>query len=103
MSASNGVAVLGTKASEVKVVAKATQRWFSAEYKLKILREVETCTKPGAIGALLRREGLYSSNMTTWRAQRRTGELGGLAPKKRGPVPRPRTPWRPRWWPWSGR
>lgn len=67
MSASNGVAVLGTKASEVEVVAKATRRWFSAEYKLKTLREAEACTKPGAIGALLRREGLYSSNVTTWR------------------------------------
>jgi len=92
MSASNGVAVLGTKASEVEVVAKATRRRFSAEYKLKILREAEACTKPGAIGALLRREGLYSSNVTTWRAQRRTGELGGLAPKKRGPVPQAKNP-----------
>ena len=92
MSASNGVAVLGTKASEVEVVAKATRRRFSAEYKLKILREAEACTKPGAIGALLRREGLYSSNLTTWRAQRRTGELGGLAPKKRGPVPQAKNP-----------
>ena len=92
MSASNGVAVLGTKASEVEVVAKATRRRFSAEYKLKILREAEACTKPGAIGALLRREGVYSSNLTTWRAQRRTGELGGLAPKKRGPVPQAKNP-----------
>jgi transposase-like protein len=73
-------------------MAKATRRRFSAEYKLKILREAEACTRPGTIGALLRREGLYSSNVTTWRAQRRTGELGGLAPKRRGPVPTAQNP-----------
>jgi len=92
MSASNGVTVSGTIANEVEVVAKATRRRFSAEYKLKILREAEACTRPGELGALLRREGLYSSNLTTWRAQRRTGELGGLAPKKRGPVPKAKNP-----------
>jgi transposase-like protein len=79
-------------ASEVEVVAKATRRRFSAEYKFKILREADACTQPGELGALLRREGLYSSNLTTWRAQRRTGELGGLAPKKRGPVPKAKNP-----------
>ena len=73
-------------------MAKATRRRFSAEYKLKILREAEACTQPGELGALLRREGLYSSNLTTWRVQRRTGELGGLAPKKRGPVPKAKNP-----------
>jgi transposase-like protein len=73
-------------------MVKASRRRFSAEYKLKILREAEACTRPGAIGALLRREGLYSSNLTTWRTQRRTGELGGLAPKKRGPVPKAKNP-----------
>jgi len=92
MSASNGVTVSGTIANEVEVVAKATRRRFSAEYKLKILREAEACTRLGELGALLRREGLYSSNLTTWRAQRRTGELGGLAPKKRGPVPKAKNP-----------
>ena len=92
MSASNGVTVSGTIANEVEVVAKATRRRFSAEYKLKILREAEACTRLGELGALLRREGLYSSNVTTWRAQRRTGELGGLAPKKRGPVPKAKNP-----------
>jgi len=73
-------------------MAKATRRRFSAEYKLKILREAEACTQPGGLGALLRREGLYSSNLTTWRVQRRTGELGGLAPKKRGPAPKAKNP-----------
>jgi len=92
MSASNGVTVSGTIANEVEVVAKATRRRFSAEYKLKILREAEACTRLGELGALLRREGLYSSNLTTWRAQRRTGELGGLAPKKRGPMPQAKNP-----------
>ena len=92
MSASNGVAVPSPVVSEVEVLAKATRRRFSAEYKLEILREAEACTEPGEIGALLRREGLYSSNLTTWRAQRRTGELGGLAPKKRGPVPKAKNP-----------
>jgi len=92
MSASSGVGVPGMIASEVEVMAKATRRRFSAEYKLKVLREAEACTQPGAIVALLRREGLYSSNVTTWRMQRRTGELGGLAPKRRGPVPTAKNP-----------
>jgi transposase-like protein len=77
---------------EVEVVAKATRRRFSAEYKLKILRDAAACKKPGDIGALLRREGLYFSNLKTWRKQRRTGELGGLAQKKRGPAPKEKNP-----------
>ena len=70
---------------EIEVVAKATRRRFTAEYKRKILQEADACKTPGAIGALLRREGLYSSHLTTWRAARERGELAG-APKKRGPV-----------------
>ena len=73
-------------------MAKATRRRFTAEYKLKILREAEACIQPGEIGALLRREGLYFSNLRTWRAQRQVGELGGLAPKKRGPAPQAKNP-----------
>jgi len=92
MSSSNGVALSGAIASEVEVMTKASRRRFSAEYKLKILREAETCTQPGEIGALLRREGLYFSNVRTWREQRRLGELGGLAPKKRGPAPKATNP-----------
>ena len=88
MSTLNGAAVLGTKPPEVEVLAKASRRRFTAEYKRKILREADACTAPGAIGALLRREGLYSSNLTTWRAQRERGELAGLTPKKRGPAPK---------------
>lgn len=64
---------------------KANRRQFSAEYKRKILKEAEACTKEGEIGALLRREGLYSSHLTQWRAARERGEIAGLAPRKRGP------------------
>ena len=78
--------------SEVEVLAKATRRRFSAAYKLKILREVEAGTQPGELGALLRREGLYFSNVRTWRAQREAGELSGLAPKQRGPAPQAPNP-----------
>ena len=73
-------------ASEVEVVAKASRRRFTQEYKRKIVREADACKRPGAVGALLRREGLYSSHLTTWRAARERGELVG-APKKRGPAP----------------
>ena len=76
----------------VEVVAKATRRRFTGEYKRQILREADACTEPGAIGALLRREGLYSSHLTTWRAQRARGELAGLTPKQRGPAPKPKNP-----------
>ena len=68
-------------------MAKATRRRFTLEYKRKIVREADGCKTPGAVGALLRREGLYSSHLATWRAARDRGELVG-APKKRGPAPR---------------
>lgn len=70
----------------VEVVAKASRRRFTVEYKRKIVREADGCKTPGAVGALLRREGLYSSHLTVWRAARERGELAG-APKKRGPAP----------------
>ena len=92
MSAQHDLAVLRPAVPEVEVVAKASRRRFTAEYKRKILREADACTAPGAIGALLRREGLYSSHLTTWRAQRERGELAGLTPKKRGPAPKPPNP-----------
>src|SRR6267378_1122808 len=56
----------------IEVVAKATRRRFTVEYKRKIVREADGCKTPGAVGALLRREGLYSSHLTTWRARRAT-------------------------------
>jgi len=60
------------------------RRRFTAKYKLSILAEVDACTSKGQIGAILRREGLYSSNLTTWRKQREKGILDGLSPRKRG-------------------
>lgn len=75
-----------------EVPAKARRRRFTAKYKLGILEEVDRCSEPGEIGALLRREGLYSSHLSKWRAQRDAGALEGLTPKKRGRKPRPRDP-----------
>ncbi len=74
---------------EVKV--KPERRRFTAEYKLRILEEADNCTGPGQIGALLRREGLYSSNLTQWRLQRAEGVLQALTPRKRGPKVDPLT------------
>jgi transposase len=68
-----------------EVTSKAKRRRFTAEYKRKVLQEADACTESGQIGALLRREGLYSSHLVTWRHARERGELEGLAPKKRGP------------------
>ena len=67
------------------MTSKAKRRRFTAEYKRKVLQEADACTESGQVGALLRREGLYSSHLTTWRQGRERGELEGLAPKKRGP------------------
>jgi transposase-like protein len=92
MSTLHEVTVPRPAVPDVEVVAKPTRRRFTAEYKRRILREADACTEPGAIGALLRREGLYSSHLTTWRAQRERGELAGLTPKKRGPTPKPQNP-----------
>ena len=73
---------------ETEVSTKATRRRFTSEYKRRILKEADSCTQPGERGALLRREGLYSSHVTTWRAQQRRGELAGLSAKRRGPSSR---------------
>jgi len=67
-----------------EVMPQAKRRRFSAEYKLRVLAEADGCTQPGETGALLRREGLYSSHLTTWRRQRDEGQLQGLSGKKRG-------------------
>jgi transposase-like protein len=66
------------------VTAKAKRRKFTAEYKRRILKEADACDR-GELGALLRREGLYSSHLVEWRRARDAGELAGLAPRKRGP------------------
>ncbi len=82
MSASE-VAFLG---QETEVSEKAKRRTFTAEYKRRIVKEADACKASGEVGELLRREGLYSSHLTTWRAARDRGELGpGAATKKRGP------------------
>jgi transposase-like protein len=67
-----------------EVQDKAVRRRFTAEYKLRILTLADACSEPGSLGALLRREGLYASNLNTWRHQRERGVLSGLTPKKRG-------------------
>lgn len=68
-----------------EVVAHAKRRRFTAEYKLRILRQADACKEPGEIGALLRREGLYSSHLTQWRRQREEAAEAELKSRKRGP------------------
>jgi transposase len=72
------------RAVDPEVPAKAKRRQFPAEFKRGILREADAARDAGEIGALLRREGLYSSHLVTWRRARERGELAGLAPKGRG-------------------
>ncbi len=67
-----------------EVPAKSARRRFTAEYKLRVLTLADACNESGCLGKLLRREGLYASNLETWRGQRDRGVLSGLAPKKRG-------------------
>ena len=74
----------GQTMPDPEVVVKAQRRRFTAAYKQRILQEADAATQPGAVGALLRREGLYSSHLSTWRHQRAQGELQGLTPAKRG-------------------
>ena len=71
---------------ETEVVAKAMRRRFTAAEKLRVLREADRCTRPGELGALLRREGLYSSHLSAWRAARKRGELAEPLPARRNPV-----------------
>ncbi len=68
-----------------QVVPRATRRQFTAAEKLRVLQEADACTQPGQIGALLRREGLYSSQLATWRRLRARGQLQALTPQQRGP------------------
>jgi len=79
-------------APDPEVVEKAVRRQFSASYKLGVLREADGCREPGEIGALLRREGLYSSHLAAWRRQRAAGELASLSPHKRGRKAKKRNP-----------
>lgn len=82
----NGIVAPTPPDPEVK--PKATRRTFTAQQKLKILKEADEL-EPGAMGAFLRRRGLYSSHLSTWRKQREEGQLASLAPKKRGFPPTP--------------
>ena len=70
--------------SDPEVRENKPRRKFMAKYKLDILRKADACTEPGQVGAFLRREGLFSSNLTTWRRQREQGLLDAMSPKKRG-------------------
>lgn len=78
-------------APDSEVPERAARRQYSAEYKQRILAEADRCG-PGELGALLRREGLYSSHIATWRRQRDEGSLAGLAPRKRGRKPAAKNP-----------
>jgi transposase len=77
----------GARPPDPEVAATAKRRKFSGSEKRRILHEADRCTKPGELGALLRREGIYSSMLATWRKQRARGEQAALAPSKRGRRP----------------
>ena len=79
-------------APDPEVPATVQRRRFSAAYRLRILKAVDACKKPGEVGALLRREGLYSSLLTNWRRQREAGALREMRGRRRGPTPRPVDP-----------
>ena len=85
--------VIGGRANpSLEVLEKPVRRRFTVQYKTKILAEADACTEAGQLGELLRREGLYSSHLTTWRRQRDKGALVGLTPKQRGRKARPKNP-----------
>ena len=72
-----------------EVLARAKRRTYTADYKLKVLGEADAARGSGEIGAVLRKHGLYSSHLTKWRKERRSGILEGLSPQKRGPKSKP--------------
>jgi transposase len=83
---SSGVSALAERVPNPELVERAQRRKFTARYKLAIVAEADAVAgEPGGIGALLRREGLYSSHLGKWRAQRDAGALGALEPRRRGP------------------
>ncbi len=71
--------------SDSEVVPRARRRTFTNADKRRILQAADLCTKPGEVGALMRRDGVYSSSLSTWRRQREAADLAALAPQKRGP------------------
>ena len=84
--------VEGRMAPSPEVLERPVRRRFTVEYKLRILAEADACSEPGMLGELLRREGLYSSHLSTWRRQRDEGALAGLTPKRRGRKAKPNSP-----------
>ncbi len=84
--------VEGRTAPSPEGLEKPVRRRFTVEYKLRILAEADACSEPGMLGELLRREGLYSSHLLTWRRQRDEGVLAGLTPKRRGRKAKPKNP-----------
>ena len=74
-----------TSIPDPEVVPTAKRRRFTKQEKVRILKEADACTEPGELGALLRREGIYSSYLSRWRRARDRGELQALSPKRRGP------------------
>jgi transposase len=80
----SGSELHGIASPDPEVPENKPRRKHTAKYKLRILAEADACEQPGQIGALLRREGLYSSSLTTWRRQRKKGLLHAMTPKKRG-------------------
>lgn len=91
-AASGSSPTLRAPAPDPEVPAKVTRRQFTAEYRRRLLAEADACKKPGAVGALLRREGLYSSHLVNWRRQREQGELVAGRARKRGPTATPIDP-----------
>ena len=85
---SGSSATLRASPPDPEVPARVQRRQFTAEYRRRLLKEADACKKPGALGALLRREGLYSSHLATWRRQRGHGELLTGRARKRGPTPK---------------
>jgi transposase len=77
----------GAVVEEVEVSMRARRRRFTAREKLRVLKLADACTEVGELGAMLRREGIYSSSLAGWRRARDAGELSALGPKKRGPKP----------------
>lgn len=83
--AGNSAAPAGPTDTDAEVVPRARRRTFTNADKRRILQAADRCSEPGEIGALMRREGVYSSSLSTWRRQREAADLGALAPQKRGP------------------
>jgi transposase-like protein len=81
---STGALTNSAAGSDPEVLERPQRRRFTAKYKLQVLEQADACTAPGEIGALLRREGLYSSHLSSWRRLRKSGALAGLTPRKRG-------------------